>query len=331
MGIFDFLRRKKPSAEEVERRIAEEVRALERMRTYKEKTREELLEEVRRRRAGREFARGVEEEARFVATRGLPAPVDVKSLFLAGNRREAAKIMMRRGMSGKEIEDMFSDWSRGGGGEGPSILGYPAPEPKALPAVATRGEDLAEKLIEDFRQGKITGDAARRGVADLVRRGWISVDEANATLERISRMRDSEGRVIVPRYPPAEGRAKRFVEAGFQSTAQGGLRPTARQLRAPLYGKVRNTATQMQKLDPEVRSAINKARLELQKKSRAIKEEFDRETSRIKSESQPIEVELKRLRDALEKTNREINEELTKEESPAKQQGEGGAMGGLGG
>lgn len=307
-----FRRKKAAEAAEKARRIVEEIEALKRIGTYKEKTREELLEEVRKQRAGRKFVRGVEEEARFVATHGLPAPVDVKSLFLAGNRREAAKIMMQRGMGGKEIEEQFQIWAREGVGvAGPPIPGYPPPEPKALPAVATRGEDLAEKLIEDFRQGRVTGDAARRGVADLVRRGWLSVGDANAALERISRMRDSEGRVIVPRYPPAEGRVRRFVEAGLESTTQGGLRPTVRQLRAPLYGKVPTDSSdprkRMQKLDPEVRSAINRGRKELQKAGKEIFEkkikpaqtattkEMNELTKEITEEGKLLEAIVKRL------------------------------------
>jgi len=250
------------SRREKARKIEEEVEALRRMGTYKEKPRGELLEEVRKRGAGREFAGKVEEEARRM--------------------------------------------------------------PLALPA--PRGRERAENILNRFREGRISDAEAESEILDLARNGLITETDAQYAIMLIPKIRGIRDR------PGGLVRTGKFLRPALESTAEGGLRPTMQQIRTPLYGKVRNTATQMEKLDPEIRSAINKARLELQKKSVAIKVEFDRETTRIKSESQPIEAELKRLRDALEKTNREINEELTKEESPGAQQAEGGgAMGGLGG
>ncbi len=235
--------------------------------------------------------------------KALPPPVDAKQLFFEGKRAEAGKIMMQRGMSGKQIEDSFSAWSKEGRA-GNSII-YPS-SGKALPQ-GVQGSDEVESLIENLRLGNITGDFARHGIAELVRDKYISAEEGNAALTKVSGISDTGGNVIVPRHLPSEGKFRKYVSSGFQSTKQGGLRPTMQQIRAPLYGRVqdRGDINRMKGMDPNLRSAINEARLKLQKEAAKVGPKY-------KEIITDTEKELEGKKRRLEKVDEDINKIVEK-------------------
>lgn len=92
-----------------------------------------------------------------------------------------------------------------------------------------------------------------------------------------------------------------------------------------LFGKVPDQpAKRTKEMDPRVRSAINKARLELQKKSKAAWGEFKAQTSKLEKEAEPLIEELRKLGDAYKKLEQDIDAELTQKEAPG-----GGIAGGL--
>jgi len=270
------------SRREKARKIEEEVEALRRMGTYKERPRGELLEEVKRRKAGREFAGKVEEEARRM--------------------------------------------------------------PLALPA--PRGRERAENILNRFREGRISDTETESEILDLARNGLITETDAQYAIMLIPKIRGIRdrpsglvrtGRFLKqsPGYAQERYEDVKRIAAGAgeawesQSTNQGGMLPTLRQIRSPLYGKVQSTFTPPGKLDPEVRSAINKARLRLQKDAKEEWRILNSSESIVEHQIESKEREIQEREKALTQNKQKMNEEVTKRNVQGDQQGGGGPPGGM--